>query len=664
MIGKYPPIEGGVSMHLYWCAHSLAALGHQVHVVTNAKEVEPPFRMLMRHEDWLLSEGNYPRGGLVRVHWSDVPDHRQRHIPWHNPFVTKLASIAAEVINQHDLQVVFSYYIEPYGIAGHLAAQMTGRPHVVKHAGSDVGHLRPHPQFGPLYDHVFRTAQRVITGGTVAQELKAAGLPEENLFLRDDFRIPETVFSPGGETLDLTQVFREIAEDPVFAPMSRATVLPPPPYLGIYGKLGEAKGTFDLLQAVKLLRDRGQSVTLIVIGRSFVQSEARFHETLAQLNLNDCVVQLPFLPNWRIPQFIRLCRAVCFLERDFPIKFHAPTVPREVLACGKCLVASAEILQRQLFSERLIHGFNCLAARDVRNIDELASVLSAALELPERAEEIGRRGHQYSLETEPLRDFPRNYEILFSEVIEERNATSRPNPSNDRTTDEFSWTRQVVDSLPDGKRDDVLQFAMQYGSGPAWALAVYARLLQLVEKDELGSGCLLEGVRLELQLSGVLTDERGSKTGSESSLFRLEAEGDIILDRDLPSLYAEVAHGLKIETYNCDVGQLLDARNRGELPLWVSQRPSHAAILPNSEGSRSRVISLSPAMCYLLSLCDGTRSVAELVADIATGTPSSMGIDHKISQAIIDCFRLGLVRLIARPRLDPASMAQKTEIQS
>jgi glycosyltransferase involved in cell wall biosynthesis len=654
MIGKYPPIEGGVSMHQYWCAHSLAALGHQIHVITNAKDVEPNFRMLMRHEDWLRCEGDYPGGGSVRVHWSDTPDHRQRHIPWHNPFVTKLASLAAQVIQEHHLQVVFSYYLEPYGIAGHLAARMTARPHVVKHAGSDVGHLRLHPQFRPLYDHIFRTADRVITGGTFVQELNAAGVLDQRLFLRDDFRVPESIFCPKGDALDLSQVFREIAEDPSLAPMSQAIALPPP-YLGIYGKLGEAKGTFDLLRAVKLLRDRGKSVSLIVVGHSFAQTEAKFHELLAEFQLNDSIVQLPFLPNWRIADFIRLCQAVCFLERDFPIKFHTPTVPREVLACGKCLIGSAEVLQRQFFSEQLIHEFNCLAVRDVRNSEELASLIHTAMELPEKAEQIGKRGHQYSAETELLRSFPRNYEVLFSEVIEEHSASAPRSPSTDGATDEFLWTRQVVDSLPEGKREDVRQFATQHETGPAWALAVYVRLLQLVEKGELDRGVLVEAVRLEVRLSGILNGETGSQDEIQSSLFRFHAEGNVSLERDLSSLYAQVVPGLKIEGYDYDLGELLDARQRGELPLWASQKPSQAAIVPGSESGRTRVISISPAMHYLLSLCDGTRTVAQLETEVLTTVPSLAGIHDTFHDAVINCFRLNLVRLSDRPRLSIAN---------
>ncbi len=42
-IGKYPPIEGGVSSHAYWLAKALGKKGHEVHVVTNAQEVEKEY---------------------------------------------------------------------------------------------------------------------------------------------------------------------------------------------------------------------------------------------------------------------------------------------------------------------------------------------------------------------------------------------------------------------------------------------------------------------------------------------------------------------------------------------------------------------------------------------------------------------------------------------
>ena len=46
-----------------------------------------------------------------------------------------------------------------------------------------------------------------------------------------------------------------------------------------------------------------------------------------ELGLTDRVLQIPFLPHWRVPEFLRGCLAVCCLEQDFPIGFHTPIIP-------------------------------------------------------------------------------------------------------------------------------------------------------------------------------------------------------------------------------------------------------------------------------------------------------------------------------------------------
>ena len=46
-IVKYPPIQGGVSAQSYWLCRGLAEAGHDVHVVTNADEVEGDYRLVL-----------------------------------------------------------------------------------------------------------------------------------------------------------------------------------------------------------------------------------------------------------------------------------------------------------------------------------------------------------------------------------------------------------------------------------------------------------------------------------------------------------------------------------------------------------------------------------------------------------------------------------------
>ena len=200
VIGKYPPVQGGVSMRTYRAAHALAMRGHEVHVVTNAKEVRPPFRMYMRPEDWARCEARYGAGS-VTLHWTDPVDRSQTIIPMASAFVSKLAAIAARVHSEQPFDVIYSHYLEPYGVAAHLAAQATGVPHVARMAGSDAGRLWHHPQFEALYDHVLRSAEVVITAGKVAERAIRRGIALDRIAAGGQFAIPEDLFAPNGPKL-------------------------------------------------------------------------------------------------------------------------------------------------------------------------------------------------------------------------------------------------------------------------------------------------------------------------------------------------------------------------------------------------------------------------------------------------------------------------------
>src|SRR6476620_3932826 len=98
-------------MRTYWSAHCLAARGHEVHVITNAKEADAPFRMHMRAQDWQRCEANY-HSGSVAVHWTDPFDRSQSYIPSASPFVSKLAGMAARLHSERPFDVIYSFYLE------------------------------------------------------------------------------------------------------------------------------------------------------------------------------------------------------------------------------------------------------------------------------------------------------------------------------------------------------------------------------------------------------------------------------------------------------------------------------------------------------------------------------------------------------------------------
>ncbi len=165
------------------------------------------------------------------------------------------------------------------------------------------------------------------------------------------------------------------------------------PTIGIYGKIGITKGTFDLLKALAVLKRKGLRFNLLALTQGDEGLLARFSHTLDHLDLRDNTWLLPFMAHWMVPQFLKRCTAVCFLERDFPIPTHMPQVASECLAVGTCLVLSHEIADKQFYRNKLVHGHNVFLTNPKDTLD-LARSLAGIICDPIQAKEVGAAGHR------------------------------------------------------------------------------------------------------------------------------------------------------------------------------------------------------------------------------------------------------------------------------
>ncbi len=438
-------------MRTYWSAHALAARGHEVHVVTNAKETQSPFRMLMRREDWDRCGGVYGNGS-VTVHWTDPVDSSQTYIPMASPFITKLAATAAGVHAKHPFDVVLSYYLEPYGVAGHLAAEIARVPHVVRMAGSDAGHLWPHPQMEALYDHVLRSADVVVAGGLVAERARQRGVEPGRVVDGGGFAVPDDLFRPDGPSLDLAAVRADADADPHFRKMLWGEFEPDRPYFGVCGKLGDNKVLFALLRALHRLKQDGLDVGLVALAHGQPKIERSFRLRARRLGLVDRILQIPFLPHWRVPEFIRGCLAVCCLEQGFEFVFHTPIIPQEILLCGACLVGSTEVIRKLRGYGRLVHGYGCVAIEDVDDIGLLSTRLADIARDPAPTTEVGARGRDFAHATRQNVRFPQTLERILRTAVRAR-SHGKKQPSeikHDSTKNgRFKFTEMVAQAIED-----------------------------------------------------------------------------------------------------------------------------------------------------------------------------------------------------------------------
>ena len=122
IIGKFPPIQGGVSMRTYRAAHALAACaGTMCTWSPMPKRCARRIRMYMRAEDWNCCEATYEaRFGECSLDRSGRPA-RKGYIPMASPFVTEARRRRrARRTPNAPFDVIYSHYLEPYGVAGHL----------------------------------------------------------------------------------------------------------------------------------------------------------------------------------------------------------------------------------------------------------------------------------------------------------------------------------------------------------------------------------------------------------------------------------------------------------------------------------------------------------------------------------------------------------------
>jgi glycosyltransferase involved in cell wall biosynthesis len=348
MICKYPPIQGGVSADAFWTAQLFVEMGHEVQVVTNALEVEESYRVEMSAEDSALLTGFEVKDSVV-VH-STFQDKKHLHIPQNNPVISKLVGIGLSVVKKFNPDLIWAYYLEPYGVAALLISKITNVPFSIRHAGSDLGRLMQTEQLQSLYYEVFRNAAAILSRSIHFDYFESIGVSKSRMFQAVSPRLPSKLFFP-------TEFYK-----------NREKFV-----IGVYGKVGSAKGTVELLRALAILKSR--EFPCVLKAHWGGRDMNRVLKEVGDLSIEDIVEVKGFIPHWKIPNFIHECDTIVFLENGFGIAFHGPAIPLESLSCGRPVIVTKEIKMKPSFGGVLFENKNCLVVPSPINPESLAEAI-------------------------------------------------------------------------------------------------------------------------------------------------------------------------------------------------------------------------------------------------------------------------------------------------
>jgi glycosyltransferase involved in cell wall biosynthesis len=379
-ITKYPPIQGGVSSRAYWQAKALGERGHEVHIVTNSLEVENDYKEVFDLNDPDFLPEN------VFFHSTDA-ESNPWHIPFSSAYIERIANLAIEVIRQYDIQVIESNFMLPYGIAGNLAKSITGVPQILRHAGSDIGKLLISTSYGSLFKFIFQRVDKILTYPQLKELFISMGISESKISIDDKVIVDTRAFNPRVNPFPLSE-----------STDLKITGCPIITYIGKINYYWESKGLIELVEAAKDIKE-----DFLLLFFSNGRGLKEFKMFLEEHGLMGKSVFLNFLPPWKIPSVIKLSTCVVLPERDFPVKYHVPILPKEVMAVGKCLILGKEIAYNQYYGN-LIDKENVLLV-DPKNIPGFRNVIEFVIRNPAEVAEIGRKAYETSKTVDNFNEF-------------------------------------------------------------------------------------------------------------------------------------------------------------------------------------------------------------------------------------------------------------------
>jgi glycosyltransferase involved in cell wall biosynthesis len=358
--------------------------------VTNAWEVENEYRESLSGEDL----DSYQPDNVVVHNTNPFVD--PMYIPYSPPYSEKISSLAIEVVREHDLELVDTWYLLPYGVSGYIAKSFLSKPLIMRHAGSDMARLLTSPYLHALLKETIKSADMIVTTSRMKETFVDLGVRENSLYFDSSASVDLDVFNPNVKPLDMEK--------------ETGCGLDGIPVITYIGKATANKGIFELTEALRGIEDDFRLV--LVTGGRQIQS---LRNDVLKKGLDTKTVFLGFRPPWQIPMIMKASTCVVIPERDFPIKAHTPILPREAMSVGRCTILSEEIFGKRRYMELKDEVHTLIV--DPKNILDFSAKLKRIIKEPDNAEAIGKEARKLSEKHEVFDAYLESTNNLYDDVL-------------------------------------------------------------------------------------------------------------------------------------------------------------------------------------------------------------------------------------------------------
>jgi len=179
LIGKYPPMQGGVSSKSYWLFEKL-------------KKHDFEFQIITSYVDRYITLKNKEEKFVHYITSKEVP----WHIPNSELLFDKLLNKSLEVIKDFIPDIIETNYLWPYcGVASYLSLHLK-KPLLIRHAGSDILKFYKNKDFSVTIKSYFDQAEYIITNNTSQKIIQKLCSNKSKVKLMDRYiPDPESFFS-------------------------------------------------------------------------------------------------------------------------------------------------------------------------------------------------------------------------------------------------------------------------------------------------------------------------------------------------------------------------------------------------------------------------------------------------------------------------------------